>query len=161
MLKLQRTKHLLHRTLKQMFCSVKFISWLSGEIPRKCLLSVLSVSKCWKLCICELFVLLLSLPTSSVFCCQHNLSLLSLILDTPYLIHTGFQINCKLLANCKSRLLPTPARHPLPISLWLSSSPTAIKLSFHHYVCSSSVISDLSKAMETIPFFQHLCSLGG
>ena len=114
-------------SLKQMFCSLKFISWLSGESP---------VNACY-LCFQAVKVEnSASVNSLSLFSpCQlvrYSAASTAFVSHFCYMIsHAGFQINCQFLANCKSRLPPTPALHPLPPPFCLSSVPTAIKLSLH------------------------------
>lgn len=70
----------------------------------------------------------------------------------PQLLYIGFQINCKFLANCKSRCFPTPACTPFSFPSDFLLSPLSSKLAFTYYVCPSQVISGLSKAMEAVFF---------
>lgn len=114
-------------SLKQVFCSLKFISWLSGESP---------VNACY-LCFQAVKVENSASANSlSLFSpCQlvrYSAASTAFVSHFCYMIsHAGFQISCRFLANCKSRLPPTPALHPLPTPFCLSSVPTAIKLSLH------------------------------
>lgn len=105
-------------SLKWMFYSLKFISWLLGESLASCLLSVLLVSEGWNSATLS-FLSLVSPCQPAQYSANKTFLSYPCYIILPYLIYTEFHIYCEFLVNWKSRLRPTPALCPLPISLWL------------------------------------------